>query len=311
LSIINEFEPSILIIVKDEPSISDTLTRLKSHSSTMQFECVVVDASEGRLDFIRKSFPWVKWIDFISPKSKKISIPEQRNVAVRASTGKFIAFCDAGGIPDPHWLDNLMAPLFSGEFSLVGGPILNSNTASPTSQYNLQPYGTKLQVKTTANLAMSRDVYLQVGGFRESLEYGSDADFIWRAEQLGILHASIPSAVMSLNGGTSSREIRRSWRYGKAMTNLFSIHKDKRANLVRNSPEIIFYPMLILATIIGISLRPARLAIPTLSIFLAANCAIVVKNRRGRRPYFTLVLHYVYALGMLSMLIKLAIKRIR
>jgi hypothetical protein len=58
---------SVLIIVKDEPEIVKTLEILKKQCKQFNAECIIVDASEHRLDSIRAKHPWVQWIDYQQP----------------------------------------------------------------------------------------------------------------------------------------------------------------------------------------------------------------------------------------------------
>ena len=84
---------SVIIIVKDEPAIDQTLKQLFDQIKNADTECIVVDASEGRLSSIRQNHSQAVWLDFKSKNpSKKISIAEQRNAGVRSSLGQVIVF---------------------------------------------------------------------------------------------------------------------------------------------------------------------------------------------------------------------------
>ena len=85
---------SVLIIVKDEPEIEKTLELLHDQCKEANAECVVVDASEHRLDSIRTKHPWVNWIDY-TQANQKITISHQRNIAVAAAHSSILLFCDA------------------------------------------------------------------------------------------------------------------------------------------------------------------------------------------------------------------------
>ena len=61
---------SIIIISKDEPAIDATLTALQGQIAELAVPCeiLVVDASDGRLDHIRRAHePAVRWIQFERP----------------------------------------------------------------------------------------------------------------------------------------------------------------------------------------------------------------------------------------------------
>ena len=77
---------SVVVISKDEPMLGDTLGELSAQELDESFEVVVVDASCGRLDTIRRRFPDVTWIDY--PASDQITIAAQRNRGMGAAAGR-------------------------------------------------------------------------------------------------------------------------------------------------------------------------------------------------------------------------------
>ena len=50
------------------------------------------------------------------------NIPESRNIALRRSTGEFIAFLDADEVAPPGWLRSLLAPFSDPAVGFTGGP---------------------------------------------------------------------------------------------------------------------------------------------------------------------------------------------
>ena len=114
---------SVVIISKDEPSLDATLAGVTSQPEALADpgEVVVVDASSGRLESIRKRCgDSVRWLDFQAPPGVRISIPHQRNAGVRAANGDIIVFTDAGCVPQPDWLSRLVAPLLKNENATAG-----------------------------------------------------------------------------------------------------------------------------------------------------------------------------------------------
>ena len=91
----------IIIIVKSDSGIENILKKIikipkpeKSWDFGNRF-----DASEGNLDDIKNIFPSVRWVYYHNKKSKKITIPEQRNLGLKKAKGDIIAFIDANCIP--------------------------------------------------------------------------------------------------------------------------------------------------------------------------------------------------------------------
>ena len=71
---------AVMLIVKDEPAIEITLSILQSQCVDIGAECVVVDASQGRLDDIKQRNPWVKWIDYEPVSYTHPTLPTKRIV---------------------------------------------------------------------------------------------------------------------------------------------------------------------------------------------------------------------------------------
>ena len=301
---------SVILIVKDEPAIDQTLRKLFGQKRFEDIECIVVDASRCNLVDISSKHPGVSWLDFESKNPhKKISIAEQRNAGVRASNGEVIVFCDAGGLPEPSWISSISAPLLSGKQDLVGGPIHATNLGASNVWTNLQLDGEEIQYPTTANLGLTRKAFDLVGGFNEDLDYGSDADLVWRLNEQGVKQVCVAEAVMGLDGGTKSREHKRAWRYGKALADLLLLHPERRAAKAKSNPEIWSYPLLTLAAILA--LLPFGLARILLPTFLAANLILVLRNVGAKRPGQVLINHYIYGWGFCLQLLRKKMPRFK
>jgi glycosyltransferase involved in cell wall biosynthesis len=240
---------SVVIISKDELSVSGTLTDVADQlaSSTEDGEIVVVDASNGRLDHIRRSHEdTVRWVDFQPPDGVRVSIPHQRNTGIREAKGDIIVFTDAGCRPGPGWLERLVAPLQGGENVTAGV----SAEMSGQILYELPPEqggeNTYLREAPTLNLAFRREVFDAVGGFDESFAYGSDVDFTWRVNDMGYRIRCVPDAIIQHDYGTPQRQRRRSYAYGKARARLYLKHKARRKHVLRDDPIAVVYPLFLL-----------------------------------------------------------------
>jgi len=291
------FRVSVLIISRDEAGIDRTLDLLEPQCLAAGAECIIVDSSTKDFDEIRSKHSWATWIDYVNETGKRFTIPDQRNVAARSARGEVLLFCDAGSEPASNWLENLARPLLSGELRLVGGPIYATSKDAPEVWHNRQQDGEIIKYPTTANLGMLRAAFDEVGGFEESLNYGSDLEIVWRLNRIGIHQHCVSEAIMGLDGGDSSRERRRSWRYGKALVDVLGKHPNKIFTKLKMNPEIFVYPVLIFLEILGfitVFSHPA--------VFLSAtaiNCLLLLRNQKANHPVSVLLNHHVYALGML------------
>lgn len=240
---------SVVIISKDESSLDETLTDVTGQlaSSAEVGEVVVVDASAGRLDHIRRKHEdAVRWVDFQQPPGVRVSIPHQRNAGVHEAKGDIIVFTDAGCRPRPGWLDRLVAPLLAGESATAGV----SEGTSGQVLYELPPdqsdEATYLREAPTLNFAFQRDAYDAVGGFDESFAYGSDVDFTWRLNDAGYRIRRVPDAIIQHDYGTPKRQRRRSYVYGKARCRLYLKHRARRRYVLRDDPIAVVYPLFLL-----------------------------------------------------------------
>jgi glycosyltransferase involved in cell wall biosynthesis len=301
---------SVVLVVKNESAIDQTLTMLFSQIGFEDVECIVIDASRGNLVEISLKFPAVIWLDFESKNPhKRISIAEQRNLGIRASNCEVIVFCDAGGLPEPGWLNAISSPLLSGQEHLVGGPIHATNLGASNVWTNLQLDGEEIQYPTTANLGLTRNAFDLVGGFNEDLDYGSDADLVWRLNEQGIKQVCVAEAVMGLDGGTRSREYKRAWRYGKALADLLLLHPQQCLPKAKSNPEIWIYPLLTLVAILALlPFESARLLRPA---FLIANLILVLRNVGAKRPGEVLINHYIYGWGFCLQFLRRRIHRFK
>lgn len=259
---------SVVIISKDEPGLEQTLEGVCCMTNKMgqDAEVIVVDASEGRLDQIRKNYDGqITWLTFKQPYGVGITIPHQRNVGVRAARGDIIAFTDAGCILEDDWLEQLTSPLSKGEW-MTNGPTLGT-----VGGVKLHDRMAIKQVETrylkecgTGNTAFRREVYDAVGGFDETFEYGSDVDFSWRAVDAGYRIFAVPKAVVRHDWGTRKRQMRRSYFYGKARVCLYRKHPSRLRHILREDPMVVVYPLFLLGLPITFifPLYPALLLIP-------------------------------------------------
>jgi GT2 family glycosyltransferase len=243
---------SVVIISKDEPALDGTLTAVAKQAAGLGEPCeiLVVDASGGRLDHIRRAHePDVRWIQFERPAGAGVTIPHQRNAGVRAAAGDIIVFTDSGCHPGDGWLTRLTAPLRDGEAG-------KSGKAGQSGGY--------LKECPTINLAFRREAFDAVGGFDEKFAYGSDIDFSWRLVDAGYRIRSVPDAVIRHDWGTWRRQLRRAYAYGKARARLYRKHRSRRARMLRDDPMVVVYPVFLLGLPLTLvfPLYPALLLIP-------------------------------------------------
>lgn len=292
---------SVVVLSKDEAQIDATLDVLAGQCAAAGAECVVVDASAGRLDWVRDRHPWVVWVRYDPPPGRPSTIPQQRNIGVRTAKGAVIAFCDAGGVPQPGWLDAISAAVLDGSCALACGPLVSTRPGVYRTM-NDGPDGSTVESVPTANLAFSRRLFDRVDGFDERYAYGSDVDFAWRCADAGSRPTVVAAAVMGMDWGPWGLQRRRSWRYGRARARLLRLHPARRRRELLARPELIVYPTLVLcaaATLAALLAGMSRLSAVLVVALAAALVVLRVRQRRMDRPWLVMVGHVVYAAGFL------------
>ncbi len=158
-----------------------------------------------------------------------------RNRGIRATTGEILAFTDADCRPQPTWLMQLVQPFEDTAVDLVAGHLqaLPSPawleryaarrgilTQETTLAHPTRPYG------QTANLAVRRSLFSQIGLFRPYLTTGGDADLCWRSQQSQPRRlVAAPQAVVYHRHRATLRDLWQQWhRYGQGNQYLHQLY---------------------------------------------------------------------------------------
>jgi GT2 family glycosyltransferase len=215
---------SIIIIVKNDISIENTLEKLRSIAGINNNEIIVVDASNGSLNTIKMKFPEVNWINFKNISNKKTTIPEQRNLGIKRAKGSIIVFIDSDCIPESQWLNNLTRQIVDGKESITAGTVITS-PKSYMGEAILK--GTYVQKCPTMNMALKKEVFDNIGLFDENFERVSDHDICIRAIKKGYKIRYIKDAIVYHNWGNFKKNITRSFYSGIGMAKIYKKHKDE------------------------------------------------------------------------------------
>jgi glycosyltransferase involved in cell wall biosynthesis len=127
-----------------------------------------------------------------------------RNFAAEYAAGEWLAFIDADCLPTPEWLEGLdeAARALAAADALLAGAIDVIQTSEKPSSYEIydmvrgipqERYVTR-GYGATANLAVSAELFRQLGGFDGSRFSGGDAEFCRRAGSMGWPIRYVPQA---------------------------------------------------------------------------------------------------------------------
>ncbi|NER30836.1 MAG: glycosyltransferase [Symploca sp. SIO1C4] len=158
-----------------------------------------------------------------------------RNTGIRVAKSDLLAFTDADCRPQSDWLEQLIAPFVDEDIGIVVGEIagLPGDTLLEkhaehyqvlSQQHTLAhpfcPYG------QTANLAIRRQAFKEVGLFRPYLTTGGDADICWRIQRQSNWKLKfISTAVVQHRHRSTIKEYESQWRrYGRSNLYLHELH---------------------------------------------------------------------------------------
>ncbi len=228
---------SIIIIVKKDRRIEQVLAKLQDMQSSKPYEVVVVDASEGALDDIKKKYSFARWFSYEN-KNKSRTYSEQRNIGIEYAKGEIIAFIDADCIPQEDWLEKLVVPIFSEKEQFISGAIkpIDKNNAHIEESY--PKYRDECE---TMNMAVTRKVIEDVGVFDESMEGCEDSDFCIRAREKGYKIRFEKNAVVYHDWGGFIQNIKRSFNGGKDRASLYHKHPGLLFSLTINNIYTFYY----------------------------------------------------------------------
>lgn len=173
-----------------------------------------------------------------------------RNRAIKQSQAPILAFTDADCRPHPQWLTQLVKPfedpsvgIVVGEIEALAGKSLLEQYADRNGlmcqkfllEHSFCAYG------QTANLAIRKQAFKDVGLFRPYLTTGGDADICWRIQREAdwrLVYA--PEAIVAHRHRSNLKSFRSQWRrYGSSNRYLHQLHG---VNLMRElTPREVAY----------------------------------------------------------------------
>lgn len=189
---------SVIIPVRNRPTdiavCLESLERLIYPREKMDV-IVVDDASTDETPEVVARFP----VKLISLKDRH-QAPSCRNTGAAAAKGDIFAFIDSDCVADPLWLKDLLPAFENPEVGVVGGLVDSATGGNGLDKY--EQVKSSLRIASwfkrsdgnerffyvpSCNLLSRRELFFQLGGFREDLLVGEDVDFCWRAEDQGRL----------------------------------------------------------------------------------------------------------------------------
>jgi len=200
------------------------LEALADQTYTGPMEIIIADngSTDGTRAIIEawsKRDPRVRLIDASDGRGANVA----RNAGAHSATGQLLLFCDADDVVHPDWVAAMAAAAAAGE--VLGGrlddePLNDAKVRSwrqVGTQDGLPIFAGFLPFAMTANMAVHRSVFHDLGGFDESYPHGcDDVDFCWRAQLEGFRLSYVPDAIVFYRLRTRLRSLaRQSYDYGR------------------------------------------------------------------------------------------------
>ncbi|NET41330.1 glycosyltransferase family 2 protein [Okeania sp. SIO2B3] len=228
----------IVPIYNGEKDLPDLIECLRSQTYPAdQVEYLLVDNNSGdRSKSVIEAATRSSQITICLVTENKIqSSYAARNAGIRAASSEIFAFTDGDCRPQPQWLESLIQPFSDSNIGIVVGEILALPGDSLLEKYadkqdtlsqkhtlanSFCPYG------QTANLAIRKQAFVEVGLFRPYLTTGGDADICWRIlRETSYQFKFVENAVVKHRHRSTWKDLQSQWRrYGKSNKYLHELY---------------------------------------------------------------------------------------
>ena len=195
-----EMLPVISIIVpalNEESVIGRCLASLKKQKvPAAGFEVIVVDnGSTDRTREIARSFGGALAVTVLD--RSRVRISALRNFGASVARGEYLAFLDADCVAPQHWLLQAVDLLRADDFRIIGAQYrIPANSSWVARAW----YGDLWRIKDGpvsyvpgGDLAISRELFMNLGGFDETIVTSEDTEFCERAAASSVPILAVPS----------------------------------------------------------------------------------------------------------------------
>ncbi len=216
------------------------------------------------------------------------TIASLRNFGAKSSNGDFIGFLDADCIVPPDWLEKAFKYMRENNKAILGFRMLvpqDSNWVAKSWDllFSRRYITGEAEWIPSGNMIMSRETFMSIGGFKESLETNEDIDFCFRLRSNGYkVMSSSETVLIHLRPPQSLRELfnKELW-HGKEVFKEFinDIRLSKDINILKiKNIKVVLYAFfyLICIFLIMFSLILSFVNKTVLPLFLAFFLPIVI-----------------------------------
>lgn len=279
----------VITVLNEESSISELLRGLEKQTLQPR-EVIIVDGGSTDetvnliKDFNKKSN--INITLFIKKGNRSLG----RNLAIKKAKTNLIAITDAGCVPNPNWLEELIKTQKETNSPVIAG--YYAGEATTRFEEAVIPYALVMPDKVnpdnflpaTRSMLLQKKVWENLGGFDENLSENEDYDFAKRIKKNGINIAFAKNAVVI-------------WQPRSNLKSFFKMilkfaRGDIQARILRPKVILIFarYLLLLLATVVILKFSDWRsvLQLWTPVFVLYSICAIDKNVRYTPRGWYYL-----------------------
>lgn len=194
-----------------------------------QYEIILVENGSNELDDLKGSA--VCYYHVPTP-----NLSAARNIGLEHARGRYLLTTDADCVPQPDWVERLVAELVTGDSAAVGGAIVKYEPTTWIQRHAMTIVdgqrsvsylpATDLPYVATANAGFVTEVVRAIGGFDPELLSGGDVDLCYRVGLAGFGIGVAPGAVVAHEDRPTLRShYRRFQRYAVYQVLLFAKYR--------------------------------------------------------------------------------------
>ena len=257
---------SIIIPVRNRPDdIEGCLQSLEElNYPDDKLEIIVVDdASTDRTPDVVGCYP-VRLIRLKHHKQASYC----RNLAARQARGDVLAFIDSDCLADPAWLRELVPAFKDAKLGACGGVVdsyFNVNgldryekvksSLNVSSRFKRSQENDPFFYLPACNLLVRRQLFLELGGFKEELVVGEDVDLCWRLRKRSHqIEYRLEGRIYHKHRNRMFSFCRRRFEYGTSEPQLNKLHPEKIKEICIPPLTSLFWASIILSIIPGFRL---------------------------------------------------------
>ena len=240
---------TVIVLCRDRTDLARLTVLALRQQSLRSFQLVIVS---NQVATLRRILPDPDRIVFVPFQEANVSAA--RNAGIAASCGDVIAFCDDDAVPEPKWLERLIAPFEDPSIGAVGGVVRGRNGVSlqwgpvavdrcgedhplvipdDTPVFVAKPDRARVPKTVGTCCAFRRDALVGIGGFDCAFRfYLDETDVNFRLAAAGWSTAIVPLAEVHHRFAASAFRTRM-----RVPTSLFEMSASKAYFCERHCPE--------------------------------------------------------------------------